>query len=74
MIQVRLVNGAQGATIDFPNDTTVGDVRRQYGAAFNVANNATPVVNGIALDDSATLVDKDTLSFVRVTGEKGRQS
>ena len=71
MIQVRLVNGAQGATVDFPTDATVGDARRQYGTAFNVANGAVPVVNGITADDSTTLVDKDTLSWVKVTGEKG---
>jgi len=50
---------------------TIADVRLEFGDVLNILADATPYVNGQALDDSHVIEAGERIVFSLSTGEKG---
>ena len=71
-MQITLVYGAtEWPPINVDTDSTVDDIRDEFGASFGIPEDAKGVVNGVEQDDSFTLRNGDKLEFRKKTGDKG---
>ena len=67
---VRIVHGPH--SLDHPlHGHTVADARRRYQARFNIASDATALVEGVKVGDSTVLEPGDVLEFIHEQGRKG---
>lgn len=65
-----IINGVNTLQADLTGKTVV-EVRGMLTQALNIDPQATPVVNGTAVDANYKLVDGDELEFVKASGTKG---
>lgn len=73
---IEVVNGPVRATFDLNGLTeqTVGQVLDRVIGELNVPAGATPILNGAAVGNDATVEDGDELAFTKPLGEKGRKA
>jgi hypothetical protein len=67
---VKVIFGGNSVVKTYDGQS-VGQVRSDLGAFFQIPSGAQVRVNGVSVTDSHTLAGNDVVEFVKTSGEKG---
>jgi hypothetical protein len=67
---VKVISGANDESLNVCG-STVGEVRRRFASALNIAAGTTAILDDEIVGDDTVIQDGSKLQFVRSTAEKG---